>query len=50
MLRLGFRESGRHVVSVVATDCGGKESSPVLVTVTVTPACSTAWAGTVDLV
>ena len=47
MLRLGFRESVRHVVSVVATDCGGKESSPVLVTVTVTPACSTAWAGTV---
>ena len=47
MLRLAFRESVRHVVSVVATDCGGKESSPVLVTVTVTPACSTAWAGTV---
>jgi len=41
---LSRAESGRHVVSVVATDCGGKESSPVLVTVTVTPACSTAWA------
>ena len=49
MLRLGFRESVRHVVSVVATDCGGKESSPVLVTVTVPPACSTAWTGTVDI-
>ena len=46
---LSRAESGRHVVSVVATDCGGKESSPVLVTVTVTPACSTAWAGTVDI-
>ena len=40
-----FRESNLHVLSVVATDCGGKESSPVLVTITVLPTCSTEWTG-----
>ena len=50
MWRLGFRESGRHVVSVVATDCGGKESSPVLVTITVSPPCQTQWTGEERLV
>ena len=42
---LSASESRSHVLSVVATDCGGKESSPVLVTITVTPRCSTAWSG-----
>jgi len=37
------QESRSHVISVVATDCGGKESSPVLVTITVLPKCHTAW-------
>jgi len=40
---LSTQESRSHVISVVATDCGGKESSPVLVTVTVLPKCHTAW-------
>ena len=38
-------ESRSHVLSVVATDCGGKESSPVLVTITVLPSCRTEWTG-----
>ena len=38
-------ESRSHVLSVVATDCGGKESSPVLVTITVLPKCTTSWSG-----
>ena len=38
-------ESRSHVLSVVATDCGGKESSPVLVTITVSPPCQTQWTG-----
>ena len=42
---LSASESRSHVLSVVATDCGGKESSPVLVTISVTPRCSTAWSG-----
>ena len=42
---LSASESRSHVLSVVATDCGGKESSPVLVTITVIPRCSTAWSG-----
>ena len=42
---LSASESRSHVLSVVAVDCGGKESSPVLVTITVTPSCSTAWSG-----
>ena len=44
---LSTQESRSHVISVVATDCGGKESSPVLVTVTVLPKCHTAWTGDV---
>ena len=42
---LSSAESRSHVLSVVATDCGGKESSPVLVTITVLPTCSTEWTG-----
>lgn len=42
-LALSATESRSHVLSVVATDCGGKESSPVLVTITVLPKCSTSW-------
>ena len=45
-LALSATESRSHVLSVVATDCGGKESSPVLVTITVLPKCSTSWSGT----
>ena len=45
-LALSAAESRSHVLSVVATDCGGKESSPVLVTITVLPACTTSWSGT----
>ena len=45
-LPLSAAESRSHVLSVVATDCGGKESSPVLVTITVLPACTTSWSGT----
>lgn len=41
---LSVAESNSHVLSVVATDCGGKESSPVLVTITVLPKCTTDWA------
>ena len=37
--------SRSHVVSVVAVDCGGRESSPVLVTIVVSPHCSTSWSG-----
>ena len=42
---LSATESRSHVLSVVATDCGGKESSPVLVTITVLPKCTTSWSG-----
>ena len=42
---LSSAESRSHVLSVVATDCGGKESSPVLVTITVLPTCRTQWEG-----
>ena len=42
---LSAQESRSHVLSVIATDCGGKESSPVLVTITVLPKCKTSWAG-----
>ena len=42
---LSAQESRSHVLSVIATDCGGKESSPVLVTITVLPKCQTSWAG-----
>ena len=38
---LSAQESRSHVLSVIATDCGGKESSPVLVTITVLPKCQT---------
>jgi len=41
---LSAQESRSHVLSVIATDCGGKESSPVLVTITVLPRCQTSWA------
>ena len=44
-LVLSSAESRSHVLSVVATDCGGKESSPVLVTITVLPSCRTQWEG-----
>ena len=47
---LSATESRSHVLSVVATDCGGKESSPVLVTITVLPRCTTSWSGTVILI
>jgi len=40
---LSAAEGRSHVLSVTATDCGGRESSPVLVTVTVLPKCHTAW-------
>ena len=30
---------------MVATDCGGKESSPVLVTINIMPQCKTSWSG-----
>ena len=42
---LSSAESRSHVISVVATDCGGKESSPVLVTITVLPICRNEWTG-----
>ena len=42
---LSASESRSHVLSVVAVDCGGKESSPVLVTITVLPTCRTGWEG-----
>ena len=42
---LSSAESRSHVLSVVAVDCGGKESSPVLVTITVLPHCRTKWEG-----
>lgn len=41
---LSAQESRSHVLSVIAVDCGGKESSPVLVTITVLPKCQTSWA------
>ena len=44
-LVLSSAESRSHVLSVVAVDCGGKESSPVLVTITVLPTCRTGWEG-----
>ena len=47
---LSSAESRSHVISVVATDCGGKESSPVLVTITVLPACRTEWTGKIELI
>ena len=40
-----YRDSRSHVLSVVATDCGGKESSPVLVTINILPQCKTSWSG-----
>jgi len=40
---LSAAESRSHVLSVTAQDCGGRESSPVLVTVAVLPKCHTAW-------
>ena len=43
---LSARESRSHVLSVVAEDCGGKESSPVLVTIKVVEKCQTSWTGT----
>merc|ERR1711915_688945 len=32
-----------HLLSVVATDCGGKESHPVLVEILTLPRCKTSW-------
>ena len=46
---LSAQESRSHVLSVIATDCGGKESSPVLVTITVLPKCQTSWAGEIQI-
>jgi len=40
---LSAQESRNHVFSVVATDCGGKDSSPILVTIAVLPHCVTSW-------
>merc|ERR1712088_921521 len=40
---LSAQESRSHVLSVIAVDCGGKESSPVLVTISVLPKCQTSW-------
>lgn len=40
---LSAAESRSHVLSVTATDCGGRESSPVLVTIAVLPKCHTSW-------
>jgi len=40
---LSAADSRSHVLSVTATDCGGRSSSPVLVTITVLPLCLTAW-------
>ena len=45
---LSAQESRNHVFSVVATDCGGKDSSPILVTIAVLPHCVTSWTGTGD--
>ena len=33
------QESGSRVLLVIVTDCGGKESSPVLVIITMLPRC-----------
>jgi len=40
---LDSQESRSHVLSVEAQDCGGKVSSPVLVTISVLPKCITSW-------
>lgn len=40
---LNYTSSHSHVLSVVATDCGGKKSAPVLVIVEVRPPCHTGW-------
>ena len=45
MIKSYFSDSRVHVLSVVAIDCGGKESSPVLVTINITPACRNIWSG-----
>ena len=34
-----------HLLFVVATDCGGKKSSPVPVVIKVVPQCQTSWTG-----
>jgi len=40
---LSAASSRTHVVGVVARDCGGRTSDPVLVTINVLPKCITSW-------
>jgi len=42
---LNYSVSHSYVLSVVAHDCGGKESRPLLITVEVKHACNTGWSG-----
>ena len=46
---LNYSVSHSYVLSVVAHDCGGKESRPLLVTVEVKHACNTGWSGKLRL-
>ena len=42
---LSWQKHKTHLLSVVATDCGGKESHPVLVEILTLPQCKTSWTG-----
>ena len=42
---LNYSVSHSYILSVVASDCGGKKSEPLLVTVEVKQACNTGWNG-----
>ena len=46
---LNYSVSHSYVLSVVAHDCGGKESRPLLITVEVKHACNTGWSGKLRL-
>ena len=42
---LTYTENHSHVLSVVAKDCGGKTSAPLIVVVKVTKPCKNGWSG-----
>ena len=46
---LNYSVSHNYVLSVVAHDCGGKESRPILITVEVKHSCNTGWSGNIAM-
>lgn len=46
---LDYERSHNHILSVVAYDCGMKQSQPVMVTVKVNRICKVGWKGKVAI-